>query len=138
MYLDTSVIIKLLVPEGDTEYYANLVEGEDLHSSDLAFTEVFSALCGQERGGHLRPENRKTAWSVFTSWVLDGQLVLHDFQPSVFPKAQQMISLCHPAVGLHALDALHLAICDLHQDFPLVTNDQRMLAAAARLGIPTL
>ncbi|MDX6765413.1 MAG: type II toxin-antitoxin system VapC family toxin [Candidatus Methylacidiphilales bacterium] len=137
MYLDSSVIVKLLVPEGDTDHYAALVEGHDLHSSDLAFTEVFSALCGQERGGHLRPENRKRAWDLFSTWVREGDLTLHAFQPSVFQKAQQMIALCHPPVGIHALDALHLAVCDLHQDFPLVSNDQRMLAAAARLGIPT-
>jgi len=137
MYLDSSVIVKLLVPEGDTDYYAGLVEGHDLTSSDLAYTEVFSALCGQERGGHLRPDNRKRAWDRFSNWVREGDISLYGFQPSMFHKAQQMIALCHPAVGLHALDALHLAACDLHQDFPLVSNDQRMLAAAARLGIPT-
>jgi predicted nucleic acid-binding protein len=137
MYLDSSVIVKLLVPEGDTDYYAGVVEGHELHSSDLAYVEVFSALCSQERSGHLRPDNRKKAWNRFTGWLRDGDLTLHAFNPSVFQKAQQMVSLCHPAVGLHALDSLHLAVCDLHQDFPLVSNDQRMLAAAARLGIPT-
>jgi predicted nucleic acid-binding protein len=39
-------------------------------------------------------------------------------------------------VPLRTLDALHIAACDLSQDFPLCTTDARMRAAAERFGIP--
>jgi len=37
---------------------------------------------------------------------------------------------------MKALEAIHTAACDLSQDFPLCTNDNRMRDAAIVLGIP--
>ena len=34
------------------------------------------------------------------------------------------------------LDAIHLAACDISQEFPLCATDSRMRAAATKLGIP--
>jgi len=137
MYLDTSVLIKLLTPEPDSEYFAGLVEGKSLSSSDLTQVEVFSALASKERGGLITRDFRFRAWKVFETMTQDGLLRLLPVSADAFRKARQFIELNHPVVGLHALDAVQMAVCDLHQEFPLVTKDQRMLAAAARLGIPT-
>lgn len=137
MFLDTSVLIKLLTPEPDSEHFAGLVEGKILSSSDLTQLEIFSALTAKERGGLITRDFRFKAWHVFEAMVGDGQLTLLPVTGDAFRKARQFIDLNHPVVGLHALDAVQMAVCDIHQDFPLVTKDQRMLAAAARLGIPT-
>lgn len=137
MFLDTSVLVKLLTPEPDSEHFAGLVEGGTLSSSDLTQVEVFSALTAKERGGLITREFRLKAWQVFETMIEDGQLSLLPVTPDAFRKARQFIEMNHPVVGLHALDAVQMAVCDLHQDFPLVSKDHRMLAAAARLGIPT-
>lgn len=56
--------------------------------------------------------------------------------PITVRKARQVRELCHPEVPLRALDALHVAACDLSQDFPLCATDPRMRDAAKMLGIP--
>jgi predicted nucleic acid-binding protein len=137
MFLDTSVLVKLLTPEPDSEHFAGLVDGQALSSSDLTQVEVFSALTAKERGGLITRDFRYKAWNVFETMVEDGQLCLLPVTGEAFRKARQFIDLNHPVVGLHALDAVQMAVCDIHQDFPLVSKDHRMLAAAARLGIPT-
>jgi len=43
---------------------------------------------------------------------------------------------CHPAVPVRTLDAIHVATCDLVNDFPLAATDTRLRAAAHCLGIP--
>ena len=48
MYLDTAIIIKLLVAEPDTEFFQNALENELLSSSELALTEVWSALLAKD------------------------------------------------------------------------------------------
>ncbi len=138
MYLDTSVIVKLLTREADSEHYGRLVHNQVLTASELAYTEVFSALLAKERNGHLNTAQRDKSWKKF-QWMLEHEeLLLQEVAPQAFRKAQQLILLCYPAVALRTLDAIQLAVCDLTQDFPLVTNDARMMAAAQRLGIPVL
>ena len=43
MYLDTGILVKLVAPESDRPYYADLVEGQIVWSSQLVMTECFSA-----------------------------------------------------------------------------------------------
>ena len=47
-----------------------------------------------------------------------------------------MIQASHPDVPLRSLGALHVAACDLAQEFPLCTTDARMHAAAQRVHLP--
>ena len=54
----------------------------------------------------------------------------------VYSKARTLIDFCHPDVALRTLDAIHLAACDISQEFPLCATDSRMRAAAQKLGIP--
>lgn len=55
MYIDTSVMVKLLTLEPDSAFYAGKVEGQPLVSSELLFTEVSGALLAKERGGKSVP-----------------------------------------------------------------------------------
>ena len=56
--------------------------------------------------------------------------------PAIFKRANRMLEVCHPTVSLRSLDALHLAIADQAQDWPLATHDIKMRDAAVRLGFP--
>lgn len=136
MYLDTSVIIKLLVREADSAFFDEHLAGKALSSSELAWTEVLSALQAKERNGQITAKDRAEAWQSFNEWVRSEQVTLHPLTSAVLKKANQVLAKCHPAVPLRALDAIHTAACDLSQDFPLCTNDRRMREAADVLGIP--
>ena len=43
MYLDTGLLVKLVVPQPDSPYYADLVAGQIVWSSQLVMTECFAA-----------------------------------------------------------------------------------------------
>ena len=136
MYLDTAIIVKLLVDEHDTDYFQNALAGALLSSSELAFTEVRAALLTKERNKLISARQRDAAWQVFTERVLTRDIDLHPLNGLVLRKANHILSQCHPAVPLRTLDAIHTAACDLSQDFPLCTTDKRMRDAARVLGIP--
>src|SRR3954464_7178314 len=136
MYLDTSIIVKLLVPEADSDFFeANLV-GESLSSSELAWTEVWSALLAKERNGQITPKDREKAWRTFVGWVESEQIRLHKLNTVTLKRATRILDTAHPTVALRTLDAIHAAACDLRQDFPLCTTDKRLRDAAIILRIP--
>ena len=136
MYLDTSIIVKLLVEEPDTDFFQTALQGQLLSSSELAVTEIWSALLAKERKNAIGARDRAAAWRVFNERVQMKQIILHPLNNVVLKKANQVLERCHPGVALRTLDAIHTAACDLSQDFPLCTNDHRMRDAAVMLGIP--
>ena len=136
MYLDTSVLVKLLVREWDTEFWGRVVDGHPLCSSWLASTEVLSALLAQERSGQLDSGRRAAAWDRFGEFQRNQSLELVSPSEVILRRAGRLIERVHPLVPLRTLDAMHLATADQRQDWPLVTNDRRMRDAARLLGYP--
>ena len=136
MYLDSAIIVKLLVVEPDTKLLVQGLIGEPLSSSELATVEVISALFRKERERVITAAERVVAWEEFQRRVGAGEIVLHPFNPALLNRARHILDRCHPAVPLRSLDAIHTATCDLSQDFPLCTTDKRMRDAAGVLGIP--
>jgi predicted nucleic acid-binding protein len=136
MYLDSCTIVKLLTPEGDSEFYQAHLFGQALSSSELAWTEVKSALLMKERQGRLTSAERELAWDTFEHLVATEELHLRKLNFVTLKKANSVLGSAHPEVALRTLDSIHVAACDLSQDFPLCTTDLRMRAAARVLGIP--
>ncbi len=136
MYLDSCIIVKLLVPEKDSEFFQERLENQYLATSELAWTEVAAALLSKERAGILTPAKRQAAWAVFVSRVQAKEIVFEPLDGTSLRKAHHILESCHPRVPLRTLDALHVAACDLSQDFPLCSTDRRMRDAAKLLGIP--
>ncbi|MDR1192214.1 MAG: type II toxin-antitoxin system VapC family toxin [Verrucomicrobiales bacterium] len=138
MFLDTSVVVKLLVRENDSPHYLGLAKGHDIKICDLAVTEVLSALMIKERTKEITMPIRAEAWEKFNNRLRLNYYTVLPVTVSAFRKAEQFILRCYPKVALRAMDALHLAVCDLHQAFPLITDDEKMRAAAGHFGIPVL
>jgi predicted nucleic acid-binding protein len=134
MYLDSSIIVKLLVAEPDSEFFINSLKGRPLAVSELAQTEVFSALLSRERAGKISAADRRRAWREFEARIEAGEIQLKPLNSVVLRKAMRSLEHCHPKVPLRTLDAIHLATVDLCQDFPLATTDARLRDAAAGLG----
>ena len=136
MYLDSGILVKLLTPEPDSAKYSSDCAGHVLYSSELALTEVLSALLAKERCGVISTELREQAEARFHSWITVGSIVLVPLNRTAVSKASALLRQTHPAIPLRTSDAIHLGTVDLCQRFPLVTTDERMRQAALVLGFP--
>ncbi|MFZ4777832.1 MAG: type II toxin-antitoxin system VapC family toxin [Terrimicrobiaceae bacterium] len=136
MYLDSAIIVKLLTDEDDTGFFQRALVGQLLGSSELSQPEVFSALLCKERTKRISRSQRAKAWALFNERVALKQIEILPLELGAFGMARNILEACHPHVALRTLDAIHLAACDLSQDFPLCTTDRRMREAAEILKIP--
>ena len=69
MYLDSAIIVKLLVREADSAWFNEALARERFESSELAICEVRSALLAKERAGHITSRERVMAAEKFFSMV---------------------------------------------------------------------
>ncbi|MET0851171.1 MAG: type II toxin-antitoxin system VapC family toxin [Candidatus Rokuibacteriota bacterium] len=136
MYLDTAILVKLLVREPDSDFYAGLVDGQPAWSSHVVLVECLSALLRKERERAIDRSHRRRAWRQVVADVDALRLNLVAVTPSLLERAAAILNVCHPDVALRSLDAIHLASAERCQSWPLCSNDVRMRAAAARLGLP--
>jgi predicted nucleic acid-binding protein len=135
MYLDSAIIVKLLVREPDSDWFAHNLSGHSFDTSELALTEVCAALLFKERDNDITADERVKATERFFLMMDDELIVLHPLNRKVLERARAIQLACHPRVPLRTLDALHVATCDLHHNGTLATTDRRMRAACAQLGI---
>lgn len=138
MYVDSAILIKLVVREPDSLFYVRLLEASlDLRSSELALTECRSVLERKRREGELDAATCEGAWHHLGAfWQRGGGLALHPVTRRVLDEAGAIIAECIASAPLRTLDSIHLATCRLHGAAPLVTNDHVMRKAALHLGIP--
>ena len=135
MYLDSAIIVKLLVREPESDYFDHALSGQVLDSSELCLTEVYSALLAKERAGGISARERQIAFTRFEELIRDEILRLYPLDSRIMRRATAILQACHPKVPLRTLDALHVATCDLHQCEALCATDNRMRAAGAQLAI---
>jgi predicted nucleic acid-binding protein len=134
MYLDSCILVKLLVAEPDSEFFIRSLEGRSLVTSELAQTEVFSALLARERAENISVSDRRRAWHELEARIESGEIHVELLDSLVLQKARHALERCHPKVPLRTLDAIHLATADLSHEFPLVTTDGRLRDAATLMG----
>jgi predicted nucleic acid-binding protein len=136
VYLDTAVLVKLLVREPDSGHYVRTVEGQIVWSSQIALTECFSALLRKERERQISISHRRRAWLQVERDVAEHRLNLVTTTMEVLIRANGILRACHPAIALRSLDAIHLASAERSQSWPVCSNDARMRSAADKLGLP--
>jgi predicted nucleic acid-binding protein len=135
MYLDTAIIVKLLVREADSEWFGRQLSGHSFVSSELALTEVCAALLFKERAGDITPPERESAMANFFPMVESELIVLFPLNRRVLERARAIQVACHPRVPLRTLDALHVASCDLHRSGMMSATDRRIRAACEQFAI---
>jgi len=138
VYLDSAILVKLVVREPDSDFYADLVEGQQsVHSSELAVPECRSALLRKHRQGEIDVRTCKKAWEQLQAlWSNGGGMLLQPVTRIVLQEAGEIIERCIARVPVRTLDAVHIASCRLARAYPLITNDRVMRAAAEVLGMP--
>jgi uncharacterized protein with PIN domain len=87
MYLDTCILVKLLVVEPDSEFFIRSLEGQSLVTSELARTELFSALLARERAGKISAADRRRAWHEFEERVKSNEIKIEPLNSIVLRKA---------------------------------------------------
>jgi predicted nucleic acid-binding protein len=135
MYLDSAIIVKLLVREHDSELFDAALSGHSLDSSELCLTEVCFCLLSKERSRSISVHTRQNAMERFNEMVRDETLRLLPLNRCVLERAEAILQACHPQIDLRARDALHLATCDLHHCATLCAIDRRMRSAGAQLAM---
>lgn len=135
MYLDSAIIVKLLVREDNSPWFDRNTQGHELWSSELALAEVSSAILTRERMGHVSVAERKRAFDLFESFQRDEVLRFHPLSTDVVRHAAGLLTSCHPEVALRSLDAIHLATAMMHPRGAICTTDGKLRAAAKRMNV---
>jgi predicted nucleic acid-binding protein len=135
MYLDSAIIVKLLVRESDSDWFNRALAGHSFETSELALAEVRSALLAKERAGHITAREQTFASEKFLSMIEQELIKLFPLNRAVLERASAMQVACHPKIPLRTLDALHVATCDLNNCDTLSTTDTRMRAACEHFAI---
>jgi predicted nucleic acid-binding protein len=138
MYVDSAIVVKLLVREPDSQWFDRLLAGQVCDTSELALAEVRSALLAKERGGHITSRERVAASDKFHSMVEDEVIRLFPLNRLILDRATEIQIACHPHIPLRTLDAIHVATCEMHRINKMCATDLRMRAAAAQFAIAML
>jgi uncharacterized protein len=133
MYLDSSALVKLLVPEAESEALNQaLVGAEDVIVSDLALTEMASALGRRTREGRLTATVARRLYREAEKLATSCRRV--ELTPPIHRHAERLL-LLSINIPLRALDALHIATALDAQAATLVTYDPPQRVAAASQGL---
>ncbi len=134
LYLDASALVKLYLTEPGSDEVNELVAGrQDLIVSDLAVTEVASAVARRMRDGALTAETAHRLRRAVLRDLEAGHFLRASLTPRAHREAERY--LLQAMVALRALDALHLSLATLEQAATLVTFDARLRDAARAEGL---
>jgi predicted nucleic acid-binding protein len=143
-FVDSSALVKRYVAEVGTVWVQSLADPDSrnhLIIARITQVEVAGALARREREGSLDPEAVSQALDTLR-YDLDTQYQVVELDPTVAGTATQLVRL-HP---LRAYDAVQLASAqqiyaafaqDVAPPFTFLTADDRLLAVAESVGLPT-
>lgn len=135
VYIDSSALAKLYVPEAESERLDQFLQGRpDLMISELSITEVISAAARRKREGALKVEQANQIHDAILADARSGSFRRLDITPSTHRQAERLL-LSTGSVALRTLDALHIALALSGHAQLVVTFDLRMADAAALHGL---
>lgn len=135
MYLDSCILVKLVSHEPDSEGYHRIVSGHPVITSELAVTEVRSALLAKERRGRISAHARHAGWRLFREKVRDEEFVLLPLNRRIIERAGGLIEQCHPQVVLRTPDAIHVATAELCGGEEMCSSDNQVIRASDFIGL---
>ena len=128
LYLDASALVKLFVPEPESDLLNQALLGaREVILSDLALTEMASALGRRTREGVLT--RREASHLHREALKLTASCRHVELTPPVHRRAEQL--LLSLSMSIRALDALHLATALEAGAATMVAFDQGLRAVAA-------
>jgi predicted nucleic acid-binding protein len=135
VYCDTSALLKLYLPEPGSDELNRTLEGrDDVLVSDLAVTEIVSALARRLHQSSLAPETTRRLHRAILARLDDGAYRRVDVTREVHRAAEHLLlTLVH--TPLRAADALHLALALSASAGAVATFDVRLAAAARAVSL---
>ena len=135
LYCDTSALLKLYLPEPDSDEFNEIVKDrDDVLVSDLAVTEIISAMARRMRQGSLAREAARRMQRAIIGSLDDGVYHRVELTREVHRRAEHfLVSL--PGTPLRAADALHLALATSARAASLASFDARLAAAGRAAGL---
>jgi len=135
IYLDSSALAKLYVPEPESDRLDALLRGRrSLMLSELAITEVLSAVARRKREGVLSADQAYEIRDAVLADADSGSFDRLDLSPVVHRDAERLL-LSSDLLPLRTLDALHVALALSGAATHVATFDLRMRAAALQAGL---
>jgi len=135
VYIDSSALEKLYVDEVDSDVLDAALRGRrDLWISELAITEVLSAVARRRREGEISAGEATEIRDALLADANDGIYGRLDLGRNVHRDAERLL-LTVESVPLRTLDALHISLASEGGCTHLVTFDRRMGEAAAHAGL---
>jgi predicted nucleic acid-binding protein len=130
-------LLKLYLPEPGSDEFNRAVEGRvDVLVSDLAVTEVVSALACRLRQGALTREVAHRVQYAIVERLDDGVYRRIELTRDVHRRAEHLL-LTLVGTPLRAADALHLALAMSARAASMASFDVRLGAAARAVGLAT-
>ena len=132
IYLDASALVKLFVPEIESEALNDaLVGARDVIVSDVALTEMASALGRRTREGRLKIAESRRLYREAEKLAASCRRA--ELTPPIHRRAERL--LLSLEIRLRTLDALHVATALDAEAATVVTYDPRLRDAAASQGL---
>lgn len=132
VYLDASALVKLFVPEAESDELNQALAGmTEVIVSDLSLTEMASALGRRARQQLLTRDEAQRLYREASKLLTSARHA--ELTPPIHRRAERlMLSLSIP---LRALDALHLATALDAEAATVVSFDPRLREGAASQGL---
>jgi uncharacterized protein len=138
IYLDSSALAKLYVPEPESDALETfLKDRQDLMISELAITEVLSAVARRRREGLITAHQALEIRDAILADANSGSFHRLDMSPVVHREAERLLFHIE-SLHLRTIDALHVAAALLGSATHVATYDARMRSAAMQAGLRTL
>ena len=135
VYVDSSALAKLYVPEPESELLDEFLRGRrDLMISELVITEVVSAVARRRREKLLDAKQAVEIRDAVASDATSGSFRRLDMTPAIHREAERML-LSSDSLPLRTLDALHLALALSGAATRMITFDSRLADAAISQGL---
>jgi hypothetical protein len=135
IYVDSSALAKLYVPEAESDLLDAFLRGRRaLMISELAITEVLSAVARRKREGELRAKQANDIRDAVLADADSGAFRRLDLNPEVHRQAERLL-FATDSLPLRTLDALHIALAVSGAASHIVTFDRRMREASAQAGL---
>jgi uncharacterized protein len=138
IYLDSSALAKIYVPEAESEKLDSFLRGRrDLMISELAITEVLSAVARRKREGVLNVDQASEIRNAVLEDAESGSFDRLELNPAVHREAERLL-FGIDSVPLRTLDALHVALALSGSATHVLTFDLRMRATALQAGLNSI
>lgn len=132
MYLDTSVLAALYIPERISAAAATAVGTSSAAISALTEVEIASVVARRLRERTISAADGALVLRTFDAHVADGRFWRLPVVAEAFVDAGRLLRA--GTAPLSTLDALHLAVAASHREI-LCTADRQLARAAKQLGV---